>query len=87
MHVNGFVSFMFDGAVDNASGGAVIGFDRSCWLWVTGFEECGAEGNSFLGVEVEGGDLCLGGDAITFLMTLARMWMGPLKRMSSWLLR
>ena len=48
-HVDGFGLFLYDGAINNAHGSAVIGLNWCCWLCVAEFNEGGgAKGNNFL---------------------------------------
>jgi len=66
-HVNGFGSTLFDGVVDDAFGGGVVGHDGCGRLWPAHFLQSGSEHAAILGIVEQGTDFgfCGRGEDIT----------------------
>ena len=60
-HINGFGATLFDGVIDNATGGVVVGLKRGWRLGVTQFGQGHANWANILGIEKEGTQFGLGG--------------------------
>ncbi len=59
-HVNGFGAFLLNCVVRKTNSGGVVDLDGCGWLGMAHFGKGGADGNSFLGIDVSGADFCFG---------------------------
>ena len=50
LHVNGFGSFLFDGVINDAGGGVVVGLERGRRLGVAQFFQSDTDGTGVFGV-------------------------------------
>ena len=55
-HVNGLGPFLLDGSIGKTHGSCVVNLNGRGGLWVSHLSKSGAEGNSFLGIDVGGPD-------------------------------
>ena len=53
-HVDGLGSDLFDGSIDDATGGGVVSCNWGSWLWVAHFLEGGTKDSALLGIVKEG---------------------------------
>mgnify|MGYP002809949774 CR=1 FL=1 len=60
-HIYGFGAALFDGAVGNAGGAAVVNLERCGRLRMAHFVKADADGNGIFGIEKGSTSFCFGG--------------------------